>query len=347
MAVEYYESIEDKRHRDYQNRLNVLLSQPEILKKMNEYILNRNSNTDQIDQTKKIQTEMKKKQMKQKINYYMNQINVNRQKSEVNKILQEIKKETKDDTVGVNEIVNEEIHKQENNFKSKLEQRRKKHSIQLKKKHSQVDKISNLLETNLLENKENIQKYRIRRYLTIQNGSLMSNISKISFHENTDINDFQIPIEEENKSVISEKKSSNKSIHENDNETISNQSQENAEKSDNYLEQSLEKYEDNKMSELDDMFRNIDIREPNVNVSNINYESKLIHERTAKGKNSNEVDSKSGSMIVKDSVEIQEGTETNLEVVMNNSVISKNSKSKEINTSIFKIDDSVNKPLNI
>ena len=59
MAVEYYESIEDKRHKDYQNRLNVLLSQPEILKKMNEFILNKNNNTNQIDQTKKIQTDYK------------------------------------------------------------------------------------------------------------------------------------------------------------------------------------------------------------------------------------------------------------------------------------------------
>jgi hypothetical protein len=35
MAIEYFESIDDKRHKDYQNRLSFMLSQPDILKKMN------------------------------------------------------------------------------------------------------------------------------------------------------------------------------------------------------------------------------------------------------------------------------------------------------------------------
>lgn len=35
-AIEYYESLEDNRYKDYQNRLNILLSQPEILKSMND-----------------------------------------------------------------------------------------------------------------------------------------------------------------------------------------------------------------------------------------------------------------------------------------------------------------------
>jgi len=37
MAIEYYSSIEDSKFRDYQNRLNMLLSHPNILKKMNDY----------------------------------------------------------------------------------------------------------------------------------------------------------------------------------------------------------------------------------------------------------------------------------------------------------------------
>lgn len=36
MAIEYYESKEDIKFKDYQTRLNSLLSQPEILKKMSE-----------------------------------------------------------------------------------------------------------------------------------------------------------------------------------------------------------------------------------------------------------------------------------------------------------------------
>ena len=36
MAIEYYESVDDPRFKDYQNRLNMMLSQPDILKKMSE-----------------------------------------------------------------------------------------------------------------------------------------------------------------------------------------------------------------------------------------------------------------------------------------------------------------------
>jgi hypothetical protein len=39
MAIEYYESQEDGRYKDYQNRLNILLSQPDILKKMNDHYM--------------------------------------------------------------------------------------------------------------------------------------------------------------------------------------------------------------------------------------------------------------------------------------------------------------------
>lgn len=35
-AIEYYESIEDPKFKDYQNRLNHLLSQPEIMKKISD-----------------------------------------------------------------------------------------------------------------------------------------------------------------------------------------------------------------------------------------------------------------------------------------------------------------------
>ena len=39
-AIEYYESNEDIRFKDYENRLNSLLSQPEILKKMRQNQIN-------------------------------------------------------------------------------------------------------------------------------------------------------------------------------------------------------------------------------------------------------------------------------------------------------------------
>ena len=54
MAIEYYESMEEIRYKDYQNRLNILLSQPEILKKMNQIYTKRNQSfcEDNINQPK-------------------------------------------------------------------------------------------------------------------------------------------------------------------------------------------------------------------------------------------------------------------------------------------------------
>ncbi len=46
LAIEYYESIENPRFRDYQNKLNLLLTQPDIIKKMgNPIYRNKNSNS--------------------------------------------------------------------------------------------------------------------------------------------------------------------------------------------------------------------------------------------------------------------------------------------------------------
>ena len=45
IAIEYYESKEDPKFKDYQNRLNLLLSQPEILKKMNNLSKTSKSNS--------------------------------------------------------------------------------------------------------------------------------------------------------------------------------------------------------------------------------------------------------------------------------------------------------------
>lgn len=36
-AIEFYESNDDEKYKDYQNRLNILLSQPDILKNINKF----------------------------------------------------------------------------------------------------------------------------------------------------------------------------------------------------------------------------------------------------------------------------------------------------------------------
>jgi hypothetical protein len=272
---------------------------------MNEFILKRNSKSAEStddNQEKKNQTEMKKKQMKLKINYYINQINVTNQNKEVNKLLQQINKENKDETVGVNEIVNEEIHKQENNFKFKLEQKRKKNPLKKKSSHP------TFFEKTLQE--DNNYQTRFKRYLSMQNGSLLSNLSKISIHEIADANEFQMPIEEENKSENSVKKSLHEENFHKENSSQGNESHK--EDDDVYLDNSIDKYEEHKISELDEMFRNVEIRESNVNVSNLNENngSRIVNESSKSRKINNNIESQT-SMIVKDSNEIEEAEEDN------------------------------------
>lgn len=326
---------------------------------MNEFILKRKSksldNTNE-DQHKKNQTELKKKQMKLKINYYINQINASTQDKEVTKILEQINKETKDETVGVNEIVNEEIHKQENIFKSKLEQKRKKNNF-IRKKTSLP---------NFALQEDNKYQYRYKRYLTVHNGSLLSNLSKISFQEMGEANELQTAIEEEKKSEDSVTKSS----HESDSHK---------EEDDVYLDNSVDKYEDHKISELDELFRNVEIRENNSNVNvNISNLNENLSNRSKKLVSNNNLNGESQtSMIVKDSNEdnqmngiygindysentYENKTENNhgdnimyiadignidnqVENKPDDSFNSKDSNSKEVNASIFKIDDSVRK----
>lgn len=59
-AIEYYESLEDNRFRDYQNRLNLLLSQPEILKNMNDQFIKKASpETNNLNNDKKAKKDVK------------------------------------------------------------------------------------------------------------------------------------------------------------------------------------------------------------------------------------------------------------------------------------------------
>ena len=237
---------------DYQNRLNILLSQPEILKKMNEIILKRKTEPmtneeDDLSQAKK-KSEMKKKQIKLKINYHINQINLNKQDSLINKILDEIKKEKNSESVEVTDILNKEIYKQENNFKNKLAQ--KKSIVSVHKKHSQLlQKTPN--ELNLVE-------CRVRRSYTSNNRPKDSKKSK--FHLN-EVNEPGIEIERETKSEISEKNSLDED--ENNNYSYASSSEKEEDNLD-ISKNNFQNYEEKKINELDEIFKKIEIQEKNI-----------------------------------------------------------------------------------
>jgi hypothetical protein len=127
-AIEWYESIEDSKYKDYQNRLNILLSQPDILKCMNGYNLRKgDKNLDSEDYAQKLRKEQEKNQIKMKVNYITQISNFNKNTDQVLKIIETFDKDSeKKDEVENN--LNEEIHKQQDIFKARLEEKRKKQS---------------------------------------------------------------------------------------------------------------------------------------------------------------------------------------------------------------------------
>ena len=63
--------MEDPQYKDYQNRLNNLLSNPEILKKMNDFNLKKRLSEPEsriVNMSKKMFLEQEKKQIKMKVN---------------------------------------------------------------------------------------------------------------------------------------------------------------------------------------------------------------------------------------------------------------------------------------
>jgi hypothetical protein len=127
-AIEWYESIEDSKYKDYQNRLNILLSQPDILKCMNEYYLRKGEkDLDSEDYAQKLRKEQEKNQIKMKVNYITQISNFNKNTDQVLKIIETYDKDSEKKEEVENNL-NEEIHKQQDSFKARLEEKRKKQS---------------------------------------------------------------------------------------------------------------------------------------------------------------------------------------------------------------------------
>lgn len=122
----------------------MLLSQPDILRKMNEFAKTKNSNfhTSEEEINKKIKNSHMKDKLKLKVSY-INQISNFDQNSnkEVQKLIEKI------DVVGcpikANEKVSDEISKQTDTFKARLEEKRKKRENEISSNGSNNDRKIN------------------------------------------------------------------------------------------------------------------------------------------------------------------------------------------------------------
>ena len=140
-AIEYYESIEDPKFKDFQVSLNMLLSQPEILKKMST--LNKNGKVsgtieEPSSYSSKYRKEQVKQQMKMKVDYAAHTQNRDHQ---VKTIMKEVEK--KEVTQNIESIVNKDLTSQEENFKKRLEEKRKKNMLSTSDITEQIETIKN------------------------------------------------------------------------------------------------------------------------------------------------------------------------------------------------------------
>lgn len=131
MAIEFFESVDDKRHKDYQNRLSFMLSQPDILKK-----LNNSSHTNFgkiylfikmffiISYLIKEQEESNNRQ-KMKISVDYKDL-TNNQMSNEKKVKVLVDDINKMDGDNLKEVILNDIKKQGESFKERLMQRRKR-----------------------------------------------------------------------------------------------------------------------------------------------------------------------------------------------------------------------------
>ena len=127
------------KYKDYQNRLNLLLSKPEILKKMNEFTTNKkNSSKIPTPSSGNNSSNKLKKDLKLKFNF-ISKIGNNLDKV-VSKLLEKVtEKDKKEEENLSSAIIDEEINKQTENFKARLEQRRRQKTI-----HSSSNLVDNL-----------------------------------------------------------------------------------------------------------------------------------------------------------------------------------------------------------
>lgn len=131
--------MEDPRYKEYQMSLNLLLTQPEILKKMSSLNktgkLNVNPAINSNSYAKKLKQEQVKKQVKMKVDFAVNTEN---REIQVKKLITEVEKPHE-----INSIVNKDISNQEENFKKRLEEKRKKTLLSTSDLTDQIDSIKN------------------------------------------------------------------------------------------------------------------------------------------------------------------------------------------------------------
>ena len=166
-AIEYYESINDPRFARYSKSLQLLLMQPEVMKHINL-------------QTSKGKIKVQKEERKKAVMNELHNVDkkYNKKDNEVakNLITQSKEQEKKED---LNKVINHELDEQKNNFKKKLEAKKRK-------------KMLNISGEESTEKKEGTDKNVKDKKVTTTNKALNKSFDAIGKDESIFSNDVSI-----------------------------------------------------------------------------------------------------------------------------------------------------------
>jgi hypothetical protein len=131
-AIEYYESINDPRYKHYSQSLNILLTQPEILKQMNM-------------QTKEGKINFKKEQKKKTLKDQLKKVDLSQDNPELaNEILQAAEQDKKGET-----LINQDLSIQQDNFLKRKNAKKQKYLLSTSDVTDAIETMKNKRRINL------------------------------------------------------------------------------------------------------------------------------------------------------------------------------------------------------
>ena len=147
-AIEYYESISDPKFARYSKNLQLLLMQPEVMKH-----INLTTSKGKI----KVQKQERKKEIMDEFHNVDKIYDKKENKDAKNLITKTNTAEKKED---INKAINDVLDEQTNNFRKKLEAKKKKKLMSLSNESGRIDKDSNIEEQ---KNENNIKEKKTKK----------------------------------------------------------------------------------------------------------------------------------------------------------------------------------------
>ena len=118
-AIEYYESINDPRFARYSKSLQLLLMQPEVMKHINLQTSKGKIKVQKQERKKAVMNELHK----------VDKIYDKKENEDAKKIITQSKEQEKIEDL--NKVINHELDEQKNNFKKKLEEKKRKKMLNI------------------------------------------------------------------------------------------------------------------------------------------------------------------------------------------------------------------------